>query len=323
MPKAHELVRYDERDYRAVFNTGHMDANESMFFARQLEFIRPKALQTKRAPLSALALLPVSTDIPAGAKTHTYRMWDGVGLAKIIANYADDMPRVAVYGKEFTGKIRGVGVSYGWSYEDIRAAQMAGVNLNADQQMMAARAHDEELNRIAFFGDVEYDLPGFLTNPNIPFYVLPNDGTGPSRNLMTKTPDQIIRDLNAIVNSVKTTTKNIHQPNGLWLPQDVYTYLDTTPRGQYSEVTILGAFKKNQPNVSVLPVLELATAGAGNSRRIVCGEFNRENVRVEVPMSFMQHPPQLRNLEFMVPCESRTGGTVVPYPLAFTFADNA
>jgi hypothetical protein len=319
--KAHELTRYDERDMRVIMASGHFDANESMFFARQLEYIRPQAIQIKRAALSALDILPVSTEIPAGAKTHTYRMWDGVAMAKIIANYADDLPRAMVFGTEFTGKIRGIGISYGYSFEDIRAAQMAGANLATDEQTMAKRGHDELLNQIALFGDVQFGLPGFLTNANIPLYVLPADGTGASKTFLSKTADQIIRDLNAFVNGVRTTTKNVHKVNALWLPLAQYTYISTTRANLTTDGSILQVFQKNQPGITVLPVLELAGSGAGATDRMACGEFSPENCRVEIPMSFQQHAPQLQNMEYQIPCESRTGGTVVPFPLAFQFAD--
>jgi hypothetical protein len=319
--KASELTRYDEADLRVLQAGGRFDANESVYFARQLEYIRPQAYQIKRAALNALALIPVSTEIPAGAKTHTYRMYDGVAMAKIISNYAQDLPRAAVFGKEFTGNIRSIGISYGYTVQDIRAAQMAGTNLDTAEQTMAKRGHDEKINQIAWNGDVESNLPGFLTNPNIPLYVLPADGTGASKTFASKTPDLVLRDLNGFVNSVLTTTKGVHRVNQLWLPLAQYTDVNTRIRSANTDRTILQVFLLNQPGITVKPVLELAGAGAGATDRMVCGEMERENFRLEIPMSFLQHAPQLENLEYTIPCESRCGGVVVPFPLAFSFAD--
>ena len=39
-------------------------------------------------------------------------------------------------------------------------------------------------------------------------------------------------------------------------------------------------------------------------------------VSLEIPMPFTQYAPQARNLEFVVPCESRTAGVIVYYPLS-------
>ena len=56
-----ETMHYDEKDLRAIEATGRLDANESVFFARQLEYIRPKTYDVKRAALSAVTLMPVDT----------------------------------------------------------------------------------------------------------------------------------------------------------------------------------------------------------------------------------------------------------------------
>jgi len=315
--KAAQLTHYDARDLRAIEVTGHMDANESMFFARQLEYIRPQAYQMTRVALSALTLFPISTDIPAGAKSHTYRMWDTVGMAKIISNYADDLPRAGVFAKEFTGYIRSIGISYGYTVQDIRAAQFAGVNLDTAEQAAAKRGHDETINKIAWNGDATANLPGFLSNANISAVTVPADGTGSSKTFATKTPDQILRDLNSLVNSVITQSKGIHRPNQLWMPLEQYTYINSTIRGSMSDATILEVFTRSNPGIKVIPVIELDGAGTAGADVMVALENNRENWRLEIPMAFLQHPPQLTNLEYTIPCESRCGGVIIPFPLAF------
>ncbi|MCW2763985.1 MAG: hypothetical protein JWR85_4186 [Marmoricola sp.] len=320
MPKPKDLVRYDATDLRVIENTGRLDANESLYFARQLEYIRPQAYQTRRAPLNAMALIPVSTDVPAGAKTVTYRMWDSVGMAKIIANYADDLPRAAVFAREYTSPIRGIGISYGYTFQDIRAAQMSGSNLDTAEQYAAKRGHDETINKLAFGGDTISGLPGFLSNVNLPVYVLPSDGTGASKTFASKTPDQILRDMNGLVNSVLTQTKGVHRVNQVWMPLTQYTYINSTIRGPNSDRTILAVWLDANPGIRVIPVLELTGAGAGGTDLMIALENDRENFHMEVPMSFLQHAPQLDNLEFTVPCESRFGGVIVNFPLAFATA---
>jgi len=165
---ANTNTNYDAQDLRAIESTGRFDANESVWFARQLEYIRPKAYDIKRAVLNALAVMPVDTSTNPGAESITYYQYDAVGAAKIIANYADDLPKVGVNGKQFTSPVRGIGISYDYSIQDIRAAQFSGVDLNNKKQLQAKRAHDELINRFAWSGDTVSGLPGLLTNPNLP-----------------------------------------------------------------------------------------------------------------------------------------------------------
>ena len=134
-------MKYDANDLRAIEASGRFDANESMFFARQLESIKAQTYDVKRANLNALQLMPVSTDVPEGATTITYRQYDTVGMAKVIANYANDLPRADVTGKEFTSNIRSIGNAFGYNTQEIRSAIFAGVNLPARKAMAATRAH--------------------------------------------------------------------------------------------------------------------------------------------------------------------------------------
>ena len=63
-------MRYDEQELRIIENTGLLraDAGESIFFARQLEYVRQKTYDVEYPQLSALKLFPVDTSVPAGAK---------------------------------------------------------------------------------------------------------------------------------------------------------------------------------------------------------------------------------------------------------------
>lgn len=177
----HDQMKYDEADLRVISATGRFDANESVFFARQLEYVKTQTYDIKRVALSALVLMPVSTAIPEGATTHTYRQYDSVGMAKVIANYANDLPRADVTGKEFTNPIRSIGNAYGYNVQEVRSALFAGVNLNSKKALAATRAHQEKINQLAFAGDTEHGLPGLLSNANVPEVTLAADGAGSSK----------------------------------------------------------------------------------------------------------------------------------------------
>jgi len=314
---------YDAMDHRAIEMSCILDANESIYFARQLEQIRAKSYDVKRAALNAIRLMPVDTSINAGAEFITYRQYDTVGIAKIIANYADDLPRADVVAKEFTSPVRGIGNSYGYSVQEIRAAQFTGTDLTTKKTNATRRAHDETINRLAWAGDTVSGLPGLLSNANIPGYTVPADGTGSSKLWSTKTPDQILRDMNGIVNQVYTQSKGIHRANELWMPLEQYTYIASTARSATSDTTILEYFLNNNPFIQkVEPVIEMDGANAGPLDAMMALENSIDNYQLNLPMMFMQHPPEKRGLEFVIPCESRFAGVTVEYPLAFSKADS-
>jgi hypothetical protein len=313
-------MNYDAQDLRAIEASGRLDANEGIFFARQLESIKSRAYDVKRPKLSAMEVLPVSTETPEGASTITYRQYDAAGAAQIIANYGNDIPRADVTGKEFTSPVRGIGASYGYNMQEIRAAQMTGTPLSEKKMRAAMRAHEELVNRLAWFGDTTHGLPGFMTNANIPAYVVTADGTGSSKLWVNKTADQIIRDTNGIINQVRTQSRDIHRANTVLMPLEQFAQISSQPRSSTTDTTILAFLQANNPGVTFRPVLEMDNVGGLD--KMVAGEFSLDNMQLEIPMMFRQYSPQQKGLEFEVPCESRFGGVIVPYPLAFAIADS-
>lgn len=295
----------------------HMDAGETVFFARQLEYIRPKIYDVKRPTMSALTTFPIDSSVPDWAETVTYTMYDATGIAKIIASYADDLPMVGINGKQFSSKVKSLGDAYGWSTAEIRAAAATNTPLQSKKATMAKRGHDIAVNQIAWFGDDDANLPGFLTNVNIPAYVIPANGTGASKLWTTKTPDQKIADMNGIVNSVFTQSKGVHRANELWMPLAQYTDIRNTIRGSQSDATIWKVWTDANPGVTIKPILELtAVASMTNQDVMVAIENSVENLQLILPMPFREYPPQANNLAWKVPCESRVGGVVIEYPFA-------
>lgn len=314
-------MNYDAQDLRAIESTGRLDANESIFFARQLEAIKAQTYDVKRVNLNALTLFPVDTSISEGADTITYRQYDSVGMAKVIANYANDLPRADVSGKEFTSKIRSIGIAYGYNTQEIRAAIFSGTPLNAKKAAATARAHAEKVNQLAFSGDTEHGLTGLLNNSNLPEVTLLADGTGSSKTFATKTALQIVRDVNSLINKVLTQSKGVHKVTEVWLPVEQYAYIATTQNSAASDATILSFLQSVHPSVTFQQVVELDAAGASSADRMYALENSADNWQLTIPMMLRMHSPQQQGLEFVVPCESRFGGVQVEYPLAFAFAD--
>ena len=62
------------------------DSAESAFIERELESVRTGLYQVKYGPLQARQLIPVSNEDDPGAETIKINIYDGVGLAKIVAS---------------------------------------------------------------------------------------------------------------------------------------------------------------------------------------------------------------------------------------------
>lgn len=317
--------RYDEQDLRAIESTGLLkndaDDSESVFFAQQLEYVKSKTYDEKLANLYAAKLFPVSTEADPGAESISYESYGLVGLAKLISGYADDLPRADIKGTKVTVNIFTIGTSYGYSTQDIRSAKMKGLPLSARKAVAARRANDTAVNKIAFKGDADKNIVGVLDNPNITRHVLKNDGTGSSTKWVDKTPEQVLRDLNDVVNGIVDLTNNVEIPDTIVLPIKQFNYISNTIVPETGGESILVNFKKNNQYIkNVVSAPEMKGAGSGGEDAMLVYRKDINAVSLEIPMAYTQHAPQARNLEFVVPCESRTAGVIVYYPLSMAIA---
>ncbi len=297
------------------------DAGETFFFARELEYIKSKSYDIEFPEMKAFKHLPISTEAGEGAQAITYAQFEEVGLARVIESYANDLPRADITGKEYTTQVKSIGVSYGYSVQEIRAAIYVGRSLTQRQANAARRANDQKVNRLAWFGDSVYNILGLLNTPNIPEYLVPATGVGFTTQWVNKTPDQILFDLNSITNSIVSLTKGVEMPNTVLLPVAQYTLIASTPRSTTSDTTILEYFIQNNPFITTVDwVPELAGAGpvvmGTPTDLFIAYDKNPDKLTMEIPMPFTQYPPQERGLEFVVPCESRYGGIITYYPLS-------
>ena len=305
----------------ATENEIRLDGFEQVFFDEQLALVKARTYDVKHKALKALTLLPVSTEQDPGADRIIWRSFDQVGVAKIVADYANDFPRADVAGEEHISPVRDIGSSYGYSLKEIRRAQKAGVSLDAKRAEACRRAIDEMQDKIAWFGDSKSKLPGFINAAGITEYVAAN-GTGGLKTWASKTADEIVADVAGIITAAGEATNGIENPDTLILPLSLYNKLMTTPYGANRDKTILGFIRENYPQITRIDwVQDLAGAGAGGSSRVMAYSRDPLKVEVQIPQRLEQFPPQQKGLAFDILCAQSTGGTLVYYPLSVVFCD--
>ena len=326
---------YDPADFHALRNSGmftsevehrsmRFDSAEaaSVWFARDLDYVKSQTYDAQHPELNALGLFPVSNEIDPGAETVTYYGYDQIGTAKIISNYANDLPRVDVEGKPSTAQIKGLGASYGYSIQEIRSSRLAGKSLDVRRADAAKRAIDYELNRIAWSGDEDHNLIGVLShNNNVPVFTLSLNAAGTSTKFVDKTPMEILKDIGDMQSYTAVITKSIEKPDSLALPTDAYLYLSGTQLHPQSDKTILSWLLDNSPrikNIFEVPELNDDSGLTPYPGQGVGFMFSKDPMKftIEIPLPFVQHPVQPLKLEFEVPCEMRTAGAIIYFPLS-------
>lgn len=302
----------------------HLDALQSVFFARQLEEIDTQLYDVKYGALEALELVSAKP-LNIGAESYTYRSFDARGIAKMTSNYASGSPRADVSGKEDTSLVRSIRASFGFNVQEIRAASMAGLPLDAMRAMAARRMINEKLNSVALLGDAEHNLVGLFNQSNTTAYTIPADGTAASALWTAKTPDLILRDLFGMVDKIPSSTAEVEKPKRLLMPYKDLRYINRLRMSTADAMlTVLKYFQTMRPDIEVRGALLLDNAGSGGVvSRMVAYDPNRINQEWLLPIPFETFPPQLSGMEYVTECHARCGGVVVRYPLSICYADGA
>jgi len=305
---------------------GRLDAGEVAYVLKALEYVFTETYDKEYPELLAITLLPVNTRVPSGAESYSYYQWDKTGTAMFITNYATDFPAAEVNLKRFNAPIHGIGNSYQYTIQDIRAAQAVQFGQGASLDTMKAEAarfvHAVFVDQVAAFGDSARGIKGFVNHSDIPD-VTPISGawTTTLATISDANNFAIVNDLNKLVNAAEQATLGLHKPDTLILPLSVKTRV-MAPTSSFDRAPLLKTWLANQENIK--SVFFWAKCDAANSggkltagvARAIAYKRNPRILEYVLPQPFEQFPPQQIGLAFKVPCHSRTGGVSIRYPLA-------
>lgn len=335
-------THYDSTEMRALKNSAIPAAimaspgtrfdsadDASVFFARELDHVKAQSYDVQYPEFTALNLFPISSEADPGAETITYYTYDKNGLAKIIDNYSTDLPRADVNGKPSYATIKSIGDSYGYSAQEMRASRLAGKSLDVRKAESARYSIDHLTNKIAWSGDEESGLMGVLSEgQNIPLYVVIEGASGRT-SWLEKTADEILMDVNGMQKQVAKVTKNVERPDTLCVPTDVYMDISTR-RIPDTSTTVKAFLLEHAPylkDIVSAPELDSDSVETNPYAKTSGGQgvaflFTNDarKLTLENPMPFYQYPLQVRNLETVIPCEARTAGVIVYYPLSCLIA---
>ena len=147
------LQRYDGPD--------RFDAAESAFLPDELEQVRAEVYEVEYPEFKWRRFLP-EISVDRGANVYTYKVYDKAGEAKLISNYADDLPSVSVSGREVAQLMKSYGDSYWWSIQEMRAAAMSGSRLDRMKAKSARFMLENKLESVFLSGDATAGLNGLF-----------------------------------------------------------------------------------------------------------------------------------------------------------------
>jgi hypothetical protein len=272
----------------------------------------------------------VDTSINPGATTASYRSRDKRGKGSFRAAHDQGVPTVGQTLDKVLVPIEVAGVSAIFDRDDARQIQFGyNENLLTELSDIMREACERHVEGTIFYGDdTVKGFEGWLDYSLVTVSNAPNGGGGNSE-WSTKTPDEIIADINAAISSVWTGSKQIHLPDTVYLPGSQLALIATTARNTNTDLTILEFVKKNNIYTSLTgndltfkSIRYLEGSGVGGVDRMVVAETKRpENFKLPFPLPFDLLPPQEAGFSVNLFAEYKFGSFHLRYPKSMLYMD--
>lgn len=313
----------------------------SAMFARQLEYIYTETFDVEYPENKARRLIPVDNRVPNGADYFTYRQFNrGGDKARIVHSFTDDAPMADVNGAEFSQRLFSIASSYGFNIQEMRAAAMAGVPLEAMKASAAKIMIDTKIEDLAAVGSIEVMQPGgtqqaygLYNAPNVNATTQVSTGTWPAQYAADSSLGKVTSitamqlDLSTLRQKIFNQTLGEHGQVGTLtclFSTSLAVFLQSTPRNVQYDATgqTLWEYLQKSCGFKEFDFWNRGdTAGAGSAGRIVAYEKNPRALSLIMSQEFEQFAPQFRNMGIIVPCHARTGCVEVRYPLWMSYLD--
>ena len=205
-----------------------------------------------------------------------------------------------------------------------------------DQQKYAGLQlkHQMDIDEQVYIGDTALGISG-LVNSSLVTNVGPvASGAGGSPQWTTKTPAEILQDVNEILVSAWTTAAYAVIPTRILLPPQQFGYISTQLVSLAADKSILRYIMENnlmtstgKGSIDVYPCKWLVGAGAGGTigtegthDRMVA--YTKEYDRVRFPMTLLQRTPlQYQSIYHQTTYFCRLGVVEVVYPETIAYRD--
>jgi len=306
------------------------DAQQALsFVTQQASLIETAVYETQYPALQYAELIPLDFSAPEWIKSISFYGIDKVGQADWFHHHATDIRLADVERSRYEQGVELAGIGYRYTIEEISQAIFMRMNLEAARAAAAVRAYEEFTNRVALTGDTGKGWTGLLNRTDVDRADVAADGTGSATAWTTKTPAQIIRDINVQLADVLSDSLSTEYADTILLPIAQHTYLATTPFSANSELSILEWLRKynaftaetGRP-ITIRAVRDLATAGDTSSARMIVYRNSPDVLKMHIPMRHRFLTPMPRGaLVFDVPGIFRLGGLEIRRPKAIRYAD--
>ena len=176
-----------------------------------------------------------------------YGIAGGSGDGLMHAGGSNGIPMVQANFEKGVHKAHMIAAGTRIMWIDMQRENMTGRNLDTLLREGLRMTYDKHMEENTYVGFARYGTTGLLNNPDVVATDAAATGTSSGTTFKSKTPNQILDDINAAILEAWNASENDLDavPNHIIMPYEQYNYLATTRVSELAEKTILTFLMEN------------------------------------------------------------------------------
>lgn len=265
------------------------------------------------------------------AMSVAYGLTGGSGNGPVTAGGANGVPVVQASVDKGIYKAHVFAAALRVMFQDMQRANFIGRSLDQMLQDGVRLAYDKHLDQSVYMGLSEYNTTGLVNNADAVESAVA-DGTSGNGNWVTKTPDEILTDINTALTTTWAAADYDETaiPNHILIPYEEYTYILTTKVTEMATETIYdyvmknNVASKNGGSLFIGATKWCKGAGTGGTDRMVVYVNHERFVKMDelVPLNRVMSAPNVTNVCYDTAYMANISEVQIMYPQTITYWDN-
>ena len=237
------------------------------------------------------------------------------------------LPGVSINGERVTLPLRLLGQEVSYTSVELERSQLIGQPIDSQKFNALNILYQMNTDEMVYVGDTAVGAEGLLNSTLVTAASVTADGSGSSTLWSTKTPDQILRDVNDMITAAWSASGFSVCPDKLLLPPAQYAYIASQKISTAGNVSILTflednsiSLRVNGRKLDIQPVKWLTGRGTAGADRMVC--YTNDEDRVRFPMvPIRRETPYYLGIKFNAPYIWAFGEVEFVYPETVIYRD--
>jgi hypothetical protein len=238
------------------------------------------------------------------------------------------IPGVSINGKKIVHTLRLLAREVSYTSVELERSQLTGQPIDVQKINAMNELYQMNTDQMVYIGSTDVNVTGLVNDSGVTATTVAATGAGGATAWTSKTPDQILADVNTLLSSVWLSAAYAVCPSKLLLPPNQFAYIASQKVSSAGNVSILKFLKENTislqingTELDIQPVKWLVGQGnGGTSDRMVA--YTNDESRVRFPMvPIRRETAYYQGIRFIAPYLWAFGEVEFVYPETAGYGD--